>query len=283
VKQVFTVILVGVLFLGGCRSAKDYYDRKGQLKNITDAKLINSIEDEYVEYNTLFFKKFKAEVEFNGEKKSFKGNLFVDKDSAVIVSIFPLMGIELLRVKLSPDKVEIIDRTKKVYTLGDYELLWDKFLIDVNYEMIQRILTDELYTYPYSYPEDGYIKRYKHYNTDSIYQLKSIKKGRYNRLNKRDNTQGLVMHEFSVLPEIFKIAGTYIKDYGLNTEVKIKYEKFLNVNGYFLPSLFKLNGSRGQTKFAMKIIFEKIDIDGENSIGFKVSSKYKVNDLRTNE
>jgi hypothetical protein len=41
--------------------------------------------------------------------------------------------------------------------------------------------------------------------------------------------------------------------------------------------------SRGQTKFAMKIIFEKIDIDGENSIGFKVSSKYKVNDLRTNE
>ena len=76
--------------------------KEGQIRNITDAKLIKNTEQNYLDFNTLFFKRFLATVTINGESRNFKGNLFIRKDSSIIISIFPLMGIEIFRIKYIP-------------------------------------------------------------------------------------------------------------------------------------------------------------------------------------
>lgn len=269
------ISLVLLVLAASCKTTRDYYNNKGELKNITDSKLINTVENNYTKFNTLFFKKFKAEVAFNGESKSFKGNLYLQKDSSIIVSINPLMGIELFRVKLSPNKVEVIDRPKKKYSVGNYSLLWEKFLVELDYATIQKILLNELYTYPITDSKNKYIKRYKHYAQGDHYQLKSVKDARIDRKNKRDKTGELVLHEFAILPEIFKISQSYIRDFGVNSEITINYEKFSEVNGFYMPRLFDIVGKRGNEQFSMTIEFEHIEIDSENSLGFKVSSRYE--------
>ncbi len=263
-----------MVFAISCKSTQNFYNKKGELKNITDTKLINSIEDNYTTYNTIFYKKFKAEVAFNGENKSFKGNLFLTRDSSIIISINPLMGIELFRVKLSPDSVEIIDRTRKNYSSGNYEFLWDKFLVELDYHTVQNIIVNELYTYPISDKEDRYIKRYKHYISNENYQLKSLKDGRIDRKYKKDKTDELVLHEFSILPEIFKISNTYIKDFSVNSEITITYKNFSLVNYYYMPTILDIKGKRGNEAFSINIDFEHIEINGDNAMGFKVSNKY---------
>jgi len=279
VRNISFVFLLFSVLLTSCKSTQNFYNKKGELKNITDTKLINSVESNYASYNTIFYKKFKAEVTFKDDRKSFKGNLYLQKDSSIIVSINPLMGIELFRVKLSPNKVEIIDRTKKSYTVANYELLWKKFLIELDYFTIQKILTNEFYTYPISNTEERYIKRYKHYTSNEFYQLKSVKDGRIDRKYRREKTEELVLHEFSILPEIFKISKSYIRDFSVDSEVDINYDNFSVFNDSYIPALLRIKGRRGIEDFSMQIEFEHIELDSENSIGFKISSKYKKIDL----
>ena len=273
------IIFVFVILMAtSCKTTQSFYNRKGELKNISDTKLVNSIEDNYQVYNSVFYKKFNAVVTFDGESKSFKGNLFLQKDSSIIVSINPLMGIELFRVKLSPERVEVIDRTKKKYAVGNYELLWNKFLVELDYYTIQNILLNELYTYPISDADERYIKRYKHYVSNDCYQLKSVKDGRINRIYRKEKGNDLVLHEFSVLPEIFKISKSYIRDFGVNSEIIITYKNFKVVNSHYMPTLTVIDGKRGSREFSMKINFDHIDINGDNSLGFKVSDRYdKIN------
>lgn len=262
-----------------CKTTREFYNKKGDLRNISDAKLISSVEDNYLDYNSLFLKKFKAEVSFNDETKSFKGNFFILKDSSIVVSINPLMGIELFRVRLLPGKVEIIDRTKKSYAYGDYRLLWDKFMIELDYNTLQRIITNEMFVYPID-DEDMSLKRYKHYLDNDFYELQSVKEGKFTRKYKKEKTNNIVYHQFSILPDIFKVSTVYIRDFSVNSEVTISYSQFIKQDGKMIPTVLNVIGNRGNDRFELTINFEHIELDGDNSIGFKVSDKYKQIDLQ---
>lgn len=274
------IIIVGLLFIlvSGCSSTKDFYSRKGELKNITDAKLVKSVEDNYLIYNSLFFKKFSAEVVINGEKTSFKGNLYLDNNE-IIVSILPLMGIEIARVRFSPDLIEIMDRTKKTYTKSSYQFLWTKFLVEMDYFTLKSILTNQLHTYPISefYEED--LKKYKHYIKGDFYELNSLKKGKIKRKYKSDNLDNVILHELTIMPEIFKISKSYIKDFGANTILSIDYSDFFKVNDSLFANTIKIDGTRGNASFSIMLKFDSVEIDSKNVIGFKVSDKYKVQNL----
>lgn len=275
VKYLILIALLG--FAVSCKTSKDFYNSKGELRNIPDAKLISGVSKNYLEYNAVFYKKFKAKVSFNGKTDSFKGNLYIQKDNSIVVSIIPLMGVELFRVKLSKDVVEIIDRPKKRYSYGDYKLLWDKFLIELNYNSLQSILTNKLFVYPLA--DNDYLKRYKHYCSDGKYQLQSLKEGKFSRKYKKEKTENIIFHQFSILPEIFKISDVYIKDFSANSEITIKYSNFIEKDNTLVPTSLKIDGKRGLDNFSLSIIFENIDVNSQNSIGFKVSDKYKTLNL----
>ncbi|MBI9061071.1 MAG: DUF4292 domain-containing protein [Marinilabiliaceae bacterium] len=267
------------LLLFGCRSSKEFYSNTGTLKNITDAKLIKNTEENYVPFNSVFFKKFHAEIVLNGDKKSFRGNMFIERDHSIVVSIYTLMNIELVRVRFQPDLVEIMDRTKKEYTKSDYRLLWKKFMVELDYHMLQDILLNELYAYPIGDNIRLDLKKYKHDRKANMYTFQSIKKGRFSRLYRKESTDGIILHEFSILPEVFKVSKSYIKDFGSNTSVNIEYDNFTQIQSSLMPNKIMINGNRDGDCFSLNIYFPTIDITGNNSIGFKVSKKYDVKDL----
>ncbi|TRX71660.1 DUF4292 domain-containing protein [Carboxylicivirga sp. M1479] len=267
------VVILALITLAGCKTSHVYYTKKGELRNISDSKLFSSVEEQYLDYESLFYKKFKADVELPNEDYSFKGNLYLLKDSSIVVSI--LMGIEWYRVRLTETGVEIIDRRKKTYTQGDYKLLWDKFMIELDYYTLQRIITNELFTYPISIDQDRFIKKYKHYCSNDLYQFQSVREGKYSRKYKKEKVDNILFHQFSILPEVFKISEVYIKDFGVNSQVKITYHHSLSDEKTLLPSVLDINGERGTEAFKLHIEFDNIEVNGTNSIGFKVSSKYK--------
>jgi len=238
-----------------------------------DAKLINSVQSSNLAYSKLFLKKFSAEVEFeDGKSLSFKGNLAIEKDSSIIVSI--IKGIEWYRVRLRPDSVEVLDRRKKTVTAGDYKILWDKFLLELDYYTLQNIITNQLFAYPIG-DFDKTIKRYKHYCSENHYQLQSVKEGKFSRKYKKEKVSNIIFHQFSILPEIFKISDVYIKDFNANSEIKIAYTDFITKKETLFPSTINLVGTRVNKTVSLKIRFDHIEVDTESSIGFKISDKYK--------
>lgn len=277
-NKIFAICLLGLL-LFGCRSSKEFYSNKGTLKNITDAKLIKSTEENYIPFDSIFFKKFHAEISLNGNTKSFKGNMFIHRDHSIVVSIYTLMNIELVRVRFQPGLVEVIDRTKKEYVKSDYRILWDKFMVELDYHILENILLNELYSYPIGDNVRLDLKKYKHDRKDDVYTFQSIKKGRFSRLYRKESTDGIILHEFSILPDVFKVSKSYIKDFGSNTSVSVEYDNFAEVQKYLMPSRIKIDGNRDGYFFKLNINFPNIDVEDTNSIGFKVSDKYDVKDL----
>ncbi len=275
----YLVISLLILLGGGCRSSKEFYRNTGTLKNISDTKLIKCTEEKYIPFDSIFFKKFHAEISLNGDKKSFKGNLFIQRDQSIVVSIFTLMNIELVRFRFQPYLVEIMDRTKKEYTKTNYRFLWNKFMIEMDYHMLESILLNELYTYPIGDDSKLDLKKYKHDRKEDVYTFQSIKKGRFARLYRKESVDGVILHEFSILPEVFKVNKSYIKDFGSNTTFNISYSNFTNVQTHLMPSQIEMAGNRDGYFFDLAITFSSIDISGSNSIGFKVSNKYKIKNL----
>ncbi|MCU4162424.1 DUF4292 domain-containing protein [Carboxylicivirga caseinilyticus] len=273
------VLYVIFLVLVSCKSTRTIYDRHGELKNITDLRLIKSISDNYLEYNTIFFKKFKAGIEINGENKSFKGNIYLNRDSSVVISINPLIGIELLRVRLSNNNVEILDRTKRDYLKGSYEYLWEKFMLELDFKTIHSILTNELFVYPPDIDEIDALKKYKHDVSDDLYVFQSLKQGRAQRIERKGVKKELVLHEFYILPEVFKVNRTYIKDFNSNGVVDISYDDFFEVRNGLFPGKMKVSGIRGLNKFIIELKFDDIEFDSTNSLGFKISDKYSKKTL----
>nr|WP_321406717.1 DUF4292 domain-containing protein [uncultured Carboxylicivirga sp.] len=268
------VLYVIFLVLVSCKSTRTYYDRHGELKNITDIRLLKSISDSYLDYNTIFFKKFKADIEINGESKSFKGNIYLYRDSSIVISINPLMGIELFRVRLSSNKVEILDRTKRDYLSGNYEYLWEKFMLELDFNTVHSILANEIFVYPPDVdPLDG-IKKYKHDVSNDLYVFQSLKQGRAERIERKGVKKELVLHEFYILPEVFKVNRTYIKDFNSNGVIDITYADFFEVNNGLFPGQLKISGIRGLNKFIIELKFDDIEFDSTNSLGFKISEKY---------
>ena len=281
-KYILIIIVLSVVFssckTGGLLVIKER--KKGQIKNITDAKLIKNVEHNNLEFNTLFFKKFQAEVDINGQNKTFKGNLFIRKDTSIIVSILPLMGIELFRIKFEPDSIYILDRTKKKILVADYDLLWKKFYVDIDFYAVQNMLLNQFFCYPSSEIDKSCIKKFKHYVRKDQYVLQSIKNGRYTRISKKNNFKDIIYQEFTIAPDIFKISKCYINDFGSNSRFVVDYKDFIELEDNVFPSVFKISGERSGSKFYMNIEFKNIELDGISKISFKHSDKYTIEQIK---
>jgi hypothetical protein len=267
-----------VVLLGSCGTKKRLVNESQErfdLKNITDARLVKLTQEKNIVWESVFFKKFEADVEFDNERKSFKGNMYIVKDSTIVLSVLGL-GIELFRIKFEKDGIYILNKTKKEIIETGYQYLWDNFYVDINYSMLERILLNQFFCYPV--PEKGAtscIKKYKHYTGDNEYILKSIKDGKYSRLERKNNYSDLIFHSFHIHPELFKIKRAYVSDFNFNSEIDIRYTNFMDVKSFTFPADIAISGKRGSNRFLIKIGYDSIDIDSKSRLSFKYSDKYK--------
>ncbi len=279
---VFSLLLIFLFF--SCKSGSILVKkerRKGEIRNVSDAKLIKNTENNNIQFNTLLFKKFQAEININDNKKSFKANLYVIKDSVIIVSVLPVMGIEIFRIKFVKDSIFILDRAKKKIDIVSYNYLWNKFFVDIDFTSIQNILLNQFYCYPASSIEHNCIKKFKHYIRKNQYVLQSIKNGKYSRISKRNNYNKIIYHEFEIAPDIFKITKSYIRDFESNMALTLDYKEFVLLEDYIFPSVFSINSSKDGSIFSINIKFKDIELDEISKMSFKYNSdKYKIEHIK---
>ena len=269
INKLFVFLLLGFL-LFGCKAAKDVYNENVEIKNISDSRLIKSVESNYLNYSTLYVKKYNADVTVNGSRKSFSGSLFIDRDSQVIMTVAPLLGIELFRAKLAKDSVILIDRIKKHVYYGSYDFVEKNIYLDVNFHLLQAILTNEFFIINDNAGQEVSLKRFKHYIIDNQYSFNSVKQNRINR-NGRVSS---VLQNFLILPDVFKITQSYIQDTENQSSMTIKYSEIFKVGTVWFPSKLDINGNRGSQIFEFSISFNSVAIDSDNKLNFHIPENY---------
>ena len=90
------------------------------------------------------FKTFSSRVKMvwkdGDSEQEFAGNIRMRKDSLIWMSL-GIMGIEGMRLLITPDSIRILNKLADEYTVRDYSFLQQWLLFPVNFKMLQEIIT----------------------------------------------------------------------------------------------------------------------------------------------
>ena len=233
-------------FVSSCSTNKE----TSSIKMMSANHIIREIEDNQFDFDNL---EAKIGVSVKGDNKlGLKGQMRIQNDSVIWISLSLKVGIEVGRIMITPDSIKYINRNTRTYLAESLDYFENKLPIEPSIQFIQDLLTGN----------DTQIKRNDKYRVtieNGKYKLETTKKIK----NSKDNEElSLLTKDVWVMPETFKISEYEIKELSANErKLQIKYDEFQNVNGKLMPS---------------KIIFETVD-------NYKFSIEINYSDIKTGE
>jgi hypothetical protein len=138
-----------LLFFASCHPTKKIVETPHPVKVKGDnaIQLFDSVLANQFNFEWLVTK---AQVEYTDREnnpESFDVNIRMRKDSAIWISVTPLLGIEAVRVLITPDSMKIMNRLKKTYMLRDLSFLDDILKAHINFEIMQAVLIGNYFPY----------------------------------------------------------------------------------------------------------------------------------------
>ncbi len=268
-----------VLVLTSCVTTKKVVV-EDDLKNISELKLIKSISDNSIDFNNLYFKKFDADIDVPGTSISVKGSMYIVKDKEIVISIAPILGIELARAQFTNDKIVILDRTKKQVITTDYEYLSKKINSKVNFQALQSLLINQFFCYQELTTDINCVKGYDRGVSDGMYFLQNVSDHKMSRFGKKKDNRSSFFLQYSFLPETFNLSKIVLKNTISDELMTIVYSNFKSLSGIQFPYHISINGKKGKEEAKVDIIYSQIEMNSSTEIGFKIPDKYEVKNLK---
>lgn len=261
--------IVFTIFLSySCKSVERIFSGEPKL-DMDEKDLINNVLSNDLSFDNIFFKRVQYNFEFEDQERSLKGNLFIQRDSFIVISVTPIMGIELFRIVLEPNQVSIIDRINKKVILTDYNYLKSKYLFDLNYFSFQDILTNSFFTYPYNLPFVD--TRFKGSIENNVYSLKSK-----SNTNQMSGVNIKAQQIINILPELYRVSNTTILIPEDQTIFKVNYTNFRSFDGNFIfPENIEMEGSHMTDRIRLLFNFSQIEINSSQSISSTIPDNYE--------
>lgn len=249
-----------ILVLNGCSLTKKYADvntaYNGLNVNKFDKLLLSKTSPDF---GTLEISKFSAEYSSIDEKKTFKGFIRLKKDSIIMVSIAPLMGIEMFRLKVDIDSVGFIDRYNKLYYLDDIMRFTDQYDLPPDYSVFQSLI---LGLDPFLMDENFAPRAFK--ESDAFY----IKEYFYTHESQRFGLEYFYNKQL-VLKRIL------LTNFTDNASLEIQYNAFFDQPAYNkIPNEVVLTLVKGNTIDKLKLSYKKAELNKVLNFPFSISDKY---------
>lgn len=263
-----------------------------KIKRMSNARLYNEVTTNYLDYKTINFKKINISYEQKDKKQEFRGSVRILKDSIIWLSISK-MGIEGVRVKLTPDSVFFIDRLHREYMMTDYSYLNKRFNLELDYYLVQSILTNQLPEY--RVPEKfSFLRNFKSKKTNMHYLFYSKKRKDKKYWKEQRNitgNEGSTLEVLRITPDLMRLESIdiydtqFLKPKGQQTvNFNLKYNNYkIFEEKHLFPEeivatvqrkLLKESASLFE-KMILTISINKLEIDTQNlGFPFKISRKY---------
>lgn len=263
-------IFLFFLFLIGCKSrpVHNYAIPKGSSKELILKKhSINTINAK-----SIFFKRSIFSIESKDLTQSLSGSYFIQKDSFIIFSIQALLGIEVARIKVSPQEVIILDRFKKQALYVNYELFVSKYTKGISFKTLQAILLNSVFELSNAssgeIDADAYVVDY----ADSLFIVKNPSVGMFSWLtSSKSNTfdQSFVFEVTSG-----NLVQSNVIDNSLNSTLKIDYSLFNEEDQITLPLGYDILATIRENSYKFSIHSSSFIINSVSGITFTIPSSY---------
>lgn len=128
------------MVLSACKSTERAVKEKA-VKNRTAGFVLKRYNESRFDYDWLGMK-VDADFGIETESSGFKATIRMRKDSLIWVSITPALGIEMIRVMITPDSLKYLSKIpdNKFYYLGNFEDVNKLVGTEFDFEMLQQLL-----------------------------------------------------------------------------------------------------------------------------------------------
>lgn len=274
-------LLLAVLWLTSCKAPKEL--AVTNLKPIGTNKLLKRIEQNAFNYEYLTIRKINCQFSSSQSKASFIINLKTQRDEKILVSIKKL-NIPVGRVLLTPDSVIYVNYIDHNYFQDDYSFLSDFLNMDVDFETVQSIISNNAFSYRND-PRDDY-KTFESYVEDGKYVLQSEKnrkifkmeKGNPQKIErhlKRLNDQALILQKMYFEPNNFALTRLDIRDKTNNRSILMNFDDFTRVDNKDYPGDIDMNFLSEEEEIKMKIRMSGFSTEEISSFSIKIPEKYE--------
>lgn len=257
----YILVLLFVLALGSCGSKKLFIKDGAIVKSKSEKEIFSDLLEAEIDYNTI---STKGKIEFNGKEVSaiFK----IVKNEILQVSIRPVLGIEMARIDITPDKILFLDRFNKQYTEITFQEIQSSTGLDLNYYNLQSILTNKIFIQG---KENLYMDDFKlfTYSTMPEHYVLTFDKNE------------VATYEFFI-DSANKIDEVKVSNPVSNAVFLWNYAEFMKDDNYVYPTELIANLSYGKKKVQAKINYNKLSINTEFQVDQSVPSKYTKRSLK---
>lgn len=283
-KSSFKILLAGCLIFlfFSCKTvSKVTIHNKPLKKNISDKKLFQKIENNYLDYSNILIKRAVVSIESNDKKKKFSSVIKINKDSIIWMSVRAPLGIEVLRIMFTNDSVKILDKLHKSYLVEDYNYINQLFNLELNYDIIQAILTKRLFEYKKE-NKKPFVKKFKGYSVGPYYAFtyykarkKIFKKIKKEKIEKLDKYKDLIHQSFTIHPKSFAVMKVNVNEILSDRQLTIVYDNFEFLDILNLPRIIKFNLTGEDMELLGTIKLNKITLNTKLNYKFSIPKKFK--------
>jgi hypothetical protein len=241
--------------------------------------------------------KISTETEFNNERESFKANIRMKRDSAIWISVSPLMGVEMLRVLITRDSVKYVSKIprNKHYYVGDFKAISEKLGMEVDFDMLQALLVgnpilfDKKQNFRSKIDDQQYVlisdfsrklKRLTGINekdlepdADTITVDATGRK--YERLVRKADDDELIIRRYWLNGYSYKLERTVFDDLYTKRSVEITHDEFEKIEGQSLPRLTRLTVQESYQQQEVEIKISRLRLNRPYDLPFDIPDDYE--------
>lgn len=270
------VLFLSVLVFVSCKvQQKTTEIEKVDFNHYNDKELLDSLAKHELHFDVIAGK---ATVKYNdGKESSFKTHIRIKKDSAIWLSITPLLGIEMARVLITKDTLKFINRIDKEYFIGSFDYINNKFGVDLDYQMIEAIIVGNSMEFD---DDERKIKTSIDRRKDA-YFISTARKRKIRKEIKKDKTRlKEITQALWLSPNSFKIIEMMLTSPKTDQTININYKEHIEIDNQLIPKkiIIAISAKKSST---IEVDFSKIaTADDELSFSFKIPSKYEQIDFK---
>ncbi|HRD51037.1 MAG TPA: DUF4292 domain-containing protein [Flavobacteriales bacterium] len=236
----------------------------------------------------------KADVELSmpDEKRSFKAHLRSVHDSAMWVSVVPLLGIEAARVMLTADSLKIMDRINDQYFAGDTGAVRKRFGLVPDLALLQRALNGEAIAldsterYRVDREEGHYVLTSREKRRfiraaedispgDTLARDRDMRERRLERTLRKAEEREAIVHRYHLEPDSFRVARVQVMNLVNDRTAELRYEERGGPEMNHLPTRIRITLSEPGRLVSALLTISRIDLDGPVQMNFRIPEKYE--------
>ena len=213
----------------------------------------------------------KANVEtlIDGKEESFDIRVNIRKDSAMLVTIQYLLGIQVAKILITKDSVKMVNYIQKNYFKGDFAYINDMLNADLDFSVLQAVLFGNSAEF---YEDDLKLKPVTD-RTNCHYLLSTERKRRLRKLQSGENDLKKAIQILTLNPDNYKIITNEFSDPATNRSFIANYKNFTLKDSVYAPYHVDID-IVAEKKASVKIDYVRIEKNTPQKLSLNIPPKY---------